>query len=172
MSTPTVTTKTRHLTASALVLDPHTERVLLIHHRLTGYWQCPGGHVDPDEAPHAAALREAYEETGVVATPWPATHPSVPGGIWHPTPIIVCEFPAPACDSPGWEEPAHRHIDLLYLATGDSSAPITPQLEEVWGARWVPLDQLTVSGIRPDVPVVAHLGWGMLHAADRPGVAR
>src|SRR4029077_13662486 len=35
---------------------------------LPGYeWQMPQGAIDPDEAPHPAAQRELYEETGVVS---------------------------------------------------------------------------------------------------------
>lgn len=30
-----------------------------------GYWNLFGGHIDPDESPHDAALRELMEETGL-----------------------------------------------------------------------------------------------------------
>jgi ADP-ribose pyrophosphatase YjhB (NUDIX family) len=32
-----------------------------------GYWSLPGGHIEPGETAHAAALREVLEETGVEA---------------------------------------------------------------------------------------------------------
>jgi 8-oxo-dGTP pyrophosphatase MutT (NUDIX family) len=55
-----------HLTASALVLDHTTERVLLTLHRKGGFWAQPGGHCEPqDETLAAAALREATEESGI-----------------------------------------------------------------------------------------------------------
>ena len=45
-------------------------RVLLVHHtygRLN--WELPGGLVEPGEAPHEAAIRELFEETGLRAEP-------------------------------------------------------------------------------------------------------
>ncbi|MFY1633651.1 NUDIX domain-containing protein [Solwaraspora sp. WMMB335] len=36
-----------------------------MHHRKIGLWLYPGGHVDPNETPAEAAVREVVEETGV-----------------------------------------------------------------------------------------------------------
>jgi 8-oxo-dGTP pyrophosphatase MutT (NUDIX family) len=38
--------------------------VLLHHHAKTGKWLPPGGHIELDEDPNEAAIREAKEETG------------------------------------------------------------------------------------------------------------
>lgn len=55
-----------HLTASALVLDPAGERVLLTHHRKGGFWAQLGGHLEETDRGLAdAALREGREESGV-----------------------------------------------------------------------------------------------------------
>jgi len=43
----------------------HRQRVLLIHHRQLNKWLPLGGHVELDEDPEAAALREAREESGL-----------------------------------------------------------------------------------------------------------
>jgi 8-oxo-dGTP pyrophosphatase MutT (NUDIX family) len=40
-------------------------RLLLVHSPAYGVWTLPGGAVDPDEDPAAAATREAREEAGV-----------------------------------------------------------------------------------------------------------
>ena len=56
---------TGHLTGSALVLQPHSERMLLLHHRKLRKWLQPGGHADGDGNLAAVALREASEETGI-----------------------------------------------------------------------------------------------------------
>lgn len=40
-------------------------KILLIKHKKIGLWMSPGGHIDADEAPHIAAEREFFEETGV-----------------------------------------------------------------------------------------------------------
>jgi len=43
----------------------HAGRVLLIHHRNLNKWLPLGGHIELDEDPEAAALREAKEESGL-----------------------------------------------------------------------------------------------------------
>jgi 8-oxo-dGTP pyrophosphatase MutT (NUDIX family) len=55
-------------TAAAVVLDGEG-RVLLGRRADTGGWALPGGIIDPAEEPADAAVRECFEETGVVAIP-------------------------------------------------------------------------------------------------------
>jgi 8-oxo-dGTP pyrophosphatase MutT (NUDIX family) len=43
----------------------HDEKILLIHHRQLDKWLPLGGHVELDEDPEQAALREAKEESGL-----------------------------------------------------------------------------------------------------------
>jgi 8-oxo-dGTP pyrophosphatase MutT (NUDIX family) len=40
-------------------------KVLLVKHRKAGFWLKPGGHIEPGELPHLAAVREFQEETGI-----------------------------------------------------------------------------------------------------------
>jgi len=42
----------------------HEQKVLLIHHRKLDKWLPLGGHIELDEDPEQAALREAKEESG------------------------------------------------------------------------------------------------------------
>jgi 8-oxo-dGTP pyrophosphatase MutT (NUDIX family) len=43
----------------------HDEKILLIHHRQLDQWLPLGGHVELDEDPEQAALREVKEESGL-----------------------------------------------------------------------------------------------------------
>src|SRR5213595_3583553 len=43
----------------------HEARILLIHHRKLDKWLPLGGHIELDEDPEVAALREAKEESGL-----------------------------------------------------------------------------------------------------------
>lgn len=42
-------------------------RLVLCRHRDRTTWETPGGHVEPGESPEAAAERELFEETGILA---------------------------------------------------------------------------------------------------------
>ena len=171
--TPTVTARTRHLTASAVVLDPDASEVLLIHHLASGWWQFPGGHVDPDETPAEAALREVYEETGVRARIVGLSAPALPGMVAHPSPWAVYEIPAPAKpDRPGKPaEPAHSHIDELFIATASSATERLVVLEsEVSGVRWWRIDRLRDAvDVRADVYPLTLAARDAVHADVSPG---
>lgn len=43
----------------------HNRKVLLVHHRQLGKWLPLGGHIELDEDPETAALREVKEESGL-----------------------------------------------------------------------------------------------------------
>ena len=43
----------------------HQDRVLVVHHRKLDKWLPLGGHIELDEDPEQAALREAKEESGL-----------------------------------------------------------------------------------------------------------
>lgn len=44
-------------------------RMLLVRLRDDGQWSTPGGTIEPDEFPSDAAVREAWEETGLLVRP-------------------------------------------------------------------------------------------------------
>lgn len=122
----------RHFTASAIVFDD-SERVLLVHHNKLRQWLYPGGHVEPNEDPAQAALREVLEEAGVpaevISDPLFA-HPAV---TVHPPPYAILEMQV--SDS---KVGMHRHIDLVYVLRA-TSTDLTAQLDEVGGAQWMPI---------------------------------
>ena len=53
------------LPAVAVMIFDDADRLLLVRASDTGQWQTVGGAIDPDEQPADAAVREAYEETGL-----------------------------------------------------------------------------------------------------------
>lgn len=47
----------------------HAGRLLLVRQREGGAWSTPGGLIEPDERPADAAVREVWEETGLLVRP-------------------------------------------------------------------------------------------------------
>lgn len=56
-----------HLTGSAWLVSQDGQRALLMHHRKLNRWLQPGGHADGSADLANVALREAEEETGLLA---------------------------------------------------------------------------------------------------------
>ncbi len=147
-------TDIRHYTASAVVLDAD-DRVLHVHHNKIGLWLYPGGHIDPNEDPAQAAVREVAEETGIRATAIGApvfTHPAVRS---HLAPWAIIEM-----DVIDAMVGAHRHIDFVYVCRG-RGGDLTVQWEEVAAARWVPVADVAGLSTPADLPqlVAAAAQW-------------
>ena len=54
------------LPSVTIILFDDSGRVLLVKNRDTGKWVAPGGAIEPEERPADAAVREMWEETGLV----------------------------------------------------------------------------------------------------------
>ena len=108
-----------HLTGSALVLDAHRSRTLLMHHRKLGRWFQPGGHADGDTNLAAVALKEATEETGIE------------GLRVHP---IAIDIDVHLVEPP--DDAAHLHLDVRFLVLAPAGA-VEVRNEESTALRWV-----------------------------------
>ena len=105
-----------HVTASALVIDPSREQVLLTLHRKLGMWLQMGGHCEPGDPTLAeAALREASEESGIAGLRL------LPGG-----PVRLDRHHTPCA----W------HLDVQYAALAPEGATETVS-DESLDLRWV-----------------------------------
>ena len=121
----------RHFTATGFVV--HNDHLALHWHPKVQAWLPPGGHIDENEDPVQAVLREIEEETGLRAEvvsnerPWELDYPSqVPA----PFTIMVEDIPDP-------DQGPHQHIDMIYMCR--PVGPVGP-LNDGW--LWVSKGQL------------------------------
>ncbi len=129
----------RHFTATAFVVDSR-QRVLLLWHTRLGRWMPPGGHVEPNEAPEETARRECKEETNLDVEIIGLAGEDLFAGNSHegrmlkaPLAMLLEEIPA----YPPRNEPAHQHMDFLYLARPlDEKQGLTLAPEEATRMRW------------------------------------
>lgn len=95
----------RHFTVATFVVADG--RVLLLFHRKLQKWLPPGGHIEPNELPDDAAIREVREETGIVIQLMGER--ALP--IDDPRQLVLPQGIQVETVSPG-----HEHIDLVYFA--------------------------------------------------------
>lgn len=104
-------TSARDFTVAVFVVrDGH---VLLQKHKRLNRWLPPGGHIEPNELPDEAAVREVLEETGVTIDLVGDSRNTASGNgqpiqLTRPIGIQLADI----------GDDGHQHIDLVYLARG------------------------------------------------------
>lgn len=143
-----------HFTASACVLDPDGDSVLLVHHGKLDRWLQPGGHIEPgDPSLLAAAAREVREECGLRTL-----HPIGPE---NGTPVDLDVHEIPARDA----DPAHLHFDVRFAFVANRSESLIVS-DESHAVRWVHHSELAT--FEPDPSVVRMIARARIHL---PGIA-
>ncbi len=127
----------KHFTASAYLFEG--EKVLLIHHRKAKKWFGAGGHLNENEMPHEAVIREVKEETGldieIIHDERVWIEPQLNGrSLPRPALILLEKIP------PHKDDPEHYHIDYIYAAR-----PIGGELledkNELLGMGWFTMEE-------------------------------
>jgi 8-oxo-dGTP pyrophosphatase MutT (NUDIX family) len=131
----------------------HEGRVLVIHHRKLDRWLPLGGHIELDEDPEQAALRETLEESGLdvelLGERPPTTGPGTRALI-GPRYLDIHRI-----------SDTHEHIGMIYFAR-PKGGQVTLAQAEHHDIKWCSAEQL--EALRP--PMSDAVKW-YCHAALR-----
>ena len=135
----------RHFCASAFIIDPYTKKILLIKHKKNGRWTQPGGHIEGNETPEEAALREVYEETGLrvklIGERFPREDDFIrPLGIQRNRRTVN-------------DGEMHMHIDIIYAAVPNDDINVKLNPEESDDIRWFTRDELEYIDCFSDIKI-------------------
>jgi 8-oxo-dGTP pyrophosphatase MutT (NUDIX family) len=103
----------------------------MIKHKKLGKWLPPGGHIDANEIPDVAAIREVKEETGLDVELYAEKFPGEQG-LSRPYGIqrnII-------------EEGIHEHLDLIYLAFENQGLSLRQNIGETDGINWFNIEEI------------------------------
>lgn len=124
------------MTVGVFIVHPESERVLLRYHDKYDMWLVPGGHVELDELPEVAAIREVKEEVGLDVELFSRPMPDVDDPERQS--LIVPEYMDIHSISPD-----HRHIAMIYFATSQTTDTVEPDNHErSRGIRWMAKQEL------------------------------
>ncbi|MFA6585890.1 MAG: NUDIX domain-containing protein [Candidatus Paceibacterota bacterium] len=123
----------------------HKDKVLLRFHEKHNLWLSVGGHIELDENPLQAAVREVKEEVGLDIK------------IVGSKPAIENEFDyehliAPRYLATHHVNDTHQHVVLIYFATSQSNIISGSKNEhERAETRWVTKEELKTMNLRPNI---------------------
>lgn len=156
-----------HFTASAWIVNPARDQVLMAYHNIYQAWTWLGGHADGEADMRAVALREAEEETGVRAPP-------VSDEIFS-----LEILPVPEHVKRGRTVREHVHLNVTYLLEAPQDAFLRAKPDENSGVRWRSAQEVRDDGTEPCMlPVYRKLtervrrmnmqkiNWGVLGTAN------
>jgi len=134
----------------------HQGKILLIHHRGLNKWLSLGGHIELDEDPEMAAVREAKEESGLEVELLGERPPTTGSG----TRALI----APRFLDIHRISPTHEHIGMMYWARPKGGVlALAP--EEHHDIKWCAAEDL--DGLRPALSQAVR--WYCLKALEEVG---
>ena len=115
-----------HLTASAWVVNPERNKVLMAYHNLYNSWAWLGGHADGNFDLAAVAKKEAREESGLTDVRLVSDD------------ILSLEIlTVDGHEKKGKYVPSHLHLNVTFLLEADPHAPIRVKEDENSQVGWI-----------------------------------
>jgi 8-oxo-dGTP pyrophosphatase MutT (NUDIX family) len=130
--------RTAHMTASAWVVNPAGDKVLMVYHNIYHSWSWMGGHADGETDLLSVAVREVKEESG----------------ISHVRPLSNDIFSLEILTVDGHEKkgvyvPSHLHLNVTYLLEADEDDALSVKPDENSGVAWFSLDGAVAASTEP-----------------------
>lgn len=129
----------RHFCASVFIINPEDKKLLLVLHKKFNKWVQPGGHIEDNETPEEAAIREALEETGMevelVGDHFPRE----------------TDFIRPLAVQRNIRKENNEHIDFMYLAVPKSDPKTLYISEESNSIKWFDREELVKYSVFEDI---------------------
>jgi ADP-ribose pyrophosphatase YjhB (NUDIX family) len=139
------------LTVGAFIVYKNT--VLLRMHDKYHMWLAVGGHVELDEDPNQAILREVKEEVGLEVELWEGNMASK--GAFRDSNDFKELIPPIGMNIQKVSE-THQHMDMLYFATATTDTVVPESPNDEW--KWLTMEELeAMPGLLPDIKLYAKL---------------
>ena len=131
----------KHFCVSVFVYDKDSKKFLLIHHKKMETWVQPGGHIEMNESPEEAAIREVFEETGLKIKILGERKPK------------NCDYILPLAIQKNYVNDNHIHMDFVYVAYVDGENELILNEKEATGIGWFTLNEIKKSTFNtfPDI---------------------
>lgn len=120
----------KHFCVTVYIFNPISKKFLFIKHKKLLKWLLPGGHIDPNENPEDAAIREVKEETGLDV--------KLVGERFPTEKDLIKPY---ALQKNTIKENEHEHYDLIYLAYSNNEDVILNDVETD-GIGWFSIEEI------------------------------
>lgn len=127
-----------HLTASAWVVSPDRQNVLMAYHNLYNSWAWLGGHADGNWNLAEVARKEALEESGIQNL-----------RLLTPEILSLEILTVNGHEKKGSYVPCHLHLNLTYLFEADPAEKLRVKVDENSAVGWIPVAKIAEKSTEP-----------------------
>jgi ADP-ribose pyrophosphatase YjhB (NUDIX family) len=130
--------KIAHMTASAWVVNPNRDKVLMVYHNIYNSWSWLGGHADGETNLLKVALREVREESGICDI--------------KPVSEEIYSIEVLTVDGHvkrGEYVSSHLHLNVTYLLEATENQKLSIKPDENSGVGWFSFDDAIKASTEP-----------------------